>query len=104
VPGPEGSLGKLAAARVLTRTAELALRILGPDAMLDGTDAPAGGAWHHLFLAAPAVHIAGGTDEVQRNIISEQFLGLPRDEHPDRHLPFREVAAGTGTASGARGG
>jgi len=92
-PGVEGSVGKLAAARLLTRTADLAMRVLGPAALLDGSDARDAGAWQHLLLAAPAVRIAGGTDEVQRNLIAEQALGLPREPRPDKDVPFRETVA-----------
>jgi alkylation response protein AidB-like acyl-CoA dehydrogenase len=79
LPGPEGSILKLAVAELGTRQAAAALAVLGGSGMLSGNDSPEGGRWQSAFLAAPAVHIGGGTDEVQRNIIGEKVLGLPKE-------------------------
>jgi alkylation response protein AidB-like acyl-CoA dehydrogenase len=62
--------------------------------MLLDDDAPAGMDWQMRFLHAPSIRIAGGSNEVQRNIIGERVLGLPRDLSPDRTLPFRELSRG----------
>ena len=67
-----------------TRQAELALSLLGARGTLMGD-------WQAAFLGAPAVHIGGGTDEIQRNIIGEQVLGLPREPSADRGVPFRDL-------------
>jgi len=84
IPGVEGSILKLVVATLGSRQAELALQLLGPHATLTGD-------WQAAFLGAPAVHIGGGTDEIQRNIIGEQVLGLPREPAPDRGVPFQEL-------------
>jgi alkylation response protein AidB-like acyl-CoA dehydrogenase len=84
IPGVEGSILKLAVATLGSRQAELALHLLGPHATLTGD-------WQAAFLGAPAVHIGGGTDEIQRNIIGEHVLGLPREPALDRGVPYREL-------------
>ena len=62
---------------------------------LGGADAIAGAPdlrdWILSFLVAPSLRIAGGTDEIQRNIIGERVLGLPGEPRVDRDVPFSEV-------------
>jgi alkylation response protein AidB-like acyl-CoA dehydrogenase len=72
-PAVEGSLMKLCLARIRTKEAELGLRLLGPEGLLRA------GSFQDKFLAAPSLHIAGGSDEIQKNILAERVLGLPRD-------------------------
>ena len=81
-PGPEASIMKLAYAQHLSALTELALDVQGPLATLDGDVLPERGKWSKRFLHSPSLHIAGGTDEVQRNIVGEQVLGLPREPRP----------------------
>jgi alkylation response protein AidB-like acyl-CoA dehydrogenase len=77
-PGPEASVGKLLATDTMARTSEVVRLLLGPELALDS-----GGwgtwAWTEHVLGAPGYRIAGGTDEIQRNILAERVLGLPRD-------------------------
>ena len=63
------------------RLAETALSVLGPVSLLmpGDDDAVDGGRWPRLFLSTRANSIMGGTSEIQRNIIAEHILGLPRE-------------------------
>jgi alkylation response protein AidB-like acyl-CoA dehydrogenase len=75
-PGPEASVAKLAIGRLLKRAADVALTLGGPAAVVDTPDLRE---WTLTFLVAPSLRIAGGSDEVQRNIIGERVLGLPKE-------------------------
>ena len=94
-PGPEVSTGKLAASNIVRALRDTGLAIEGPAGMLMGKDAPLGGMLQFLALFSPAISIAGGTDQVQRNIIGERVLGLPSEPRLDKDLPFRELKVGT---------
>jgi alkylation response protein AidB-like acyl-CoA dehydrogenase len=78
-PGPESSTLKLAWSEVGSNYAELAVDLLGPSGILTGSDAPYGGQLATAYSFAPSFHIGGGTDEVQRSVIGEKVLGLPRE-------------------------
>lgn len=78
VPGVEGSIGKLVWTQNLTRIGDAAARFLGPKILAD-TGEPDTFAWTEHLLGAPGYRIAGGSDEIQRNIIGERGLGLPRE-------------------------
>ncbi len=94
IPGPEGSIGKLAVARLGTRAADVALAIMGGDGMLHRADAEDHGSWQLSLLGNPAMRIAGGSDEIQRNIIGERVLGLPGEPRLDKDIAFKDVVSG----------
>jgi alkylation response protein AidB-like acyl-CoA dehydrogenase len=73
--------------------AETALDILGADGLLWAPDAPEDGRYAELFNFVRCMSIAGGSDEINKNVIGERALGLPREPNPDKGLPFREVLA-----------
>ena len=87
--GPEASTGKLAASHLMRTIRDAMLRLEGPAGTLVGDDAPLNGMAQWMALFSPAISIAGGTDEVQRNIIGERVLGLPPEPRPDKDVPFR---------------
>jgi alkylation response protein AidB-like acyl-CoA dehydrogenase len=79
-PGPGSSLRKLLGAEHEQRVQELGLVMFGPEgAVTDGR----AGRWSQGTLATRCLTIAGGTSEVQRNVIGERILGLPRDPEPE---------------------
>jgi alkylation response protein AidB-like acyl-CoA dehydrogenase len=88
--GPEGSLGKLAASHVARGCARVHTMITGTEAMLTGKESPREGIIAEILVSVPAVSIAGGTDEIQRNIIAERVLELPKEPRFDTG-PFRNV-------------
>jgi alkylation response protein AidB-like acyl-CoA dehydrogenase len=90
-PGPEGSLAKLTGTDIARRSSALHAFLAGPAAMLDGPDSPREGVVAEVIVSVPAGSIAGGTDQIQRNILAERILGLPREPSVDADLPFREV-------------
>ncbi len=89
--GPESSVMKLAMSQHLAETSDLLLEILGPAATLDHGDAPDDAVWQGMFLYQWATRIGGGTDQVQKNIIGEHVLGLPRESAVDKDTPFRDL-------------
>jgi alkylation response protein AidB-like acyl-CoA dehydrogenase len=80
-PGPEGSMGKLLWSQVLTQIGEFLADLLGPRLVAD-TGEWGTYAWSQHVLGAPGFRIAGGSDEIQRTIIAERVLGLPREPRP----------------------
>jgi acyl-CoA dehydrogenase len=90
-PGPSGSIGKLVLAHVVQEACGAALDILGPDGLADAGDGWDAGYWQKAYIEAPYLRIAGGTDEIQRNIIAERVLGLPPEPRSDVDVPFRDL-------------
>jgi alkylation response protein AidB-like acyl-CoA dehydrogenase len=91
MPGPEASVLKLAFSRHMALTGDVVMQIMGADAMLWGEDAPDDARWQDYFLSQYSVRLGGGTDEVQRNVIAERALGLPRDPVSDKDVPWRDL-------------
>ena len=91
---PVMSLGKLAMSRILHEEARLRTAILGAGSLLEGPDHPRAEDANFLTLNAYFTSIGGGTDQIQRNIIGERVLGLPKEPEVDRDVPFREVRGG----------
>ena len=98
LPGPEMSIAKLALTQNMTKTAEFVANVLGPRMVADsgewGTYA-----WGQFVMGIPGMRIAGGSDEVMRNIVGERVLGLPKDAGIDSTTPFRDLKVGTQTKS-----
>jgi alkylation response protein AidB-like acyl-CoA dehydrogenase len=81
LPGPEMSLAKMALTANMIRTCDVLSSILGPSLVAD-TGVWGTYAWSEFVLGVPGLRIAGGTDEVLRNIIGERVLGLPKEPSP----------------------
>lgn len=88
--GPEGSISKLAASEIARLASAVHTSITGIDGMLTGAESPRDGVIAEIFVSVPAVSIAGGTDEIQRNIISERLLDMPKEPRFDTG-PFKDV-------------
>ncbi len=93
-PGPEMSIAKMALTQNLTQTADFVAGVLGPRLIAD-TGEWGTYAWSQFVLGTPGMRIAGGTDEVLRNIVGERVLGLPKDPGIDAKTAFKDLKVGT---------
>src|SRR5450631_4168220 len=94
-PGPEANTAKLLMSRTARLVRDLGPEVLGPEGTIMGPETTGGGIVQEMTLFAPAPSIYGGTDEIQKNIIGERILGLPKEPGPDKLTPFRELRVGT---------
>ena len=92
-PGPGGSLGKLIGTNNMNFARDLSLELIGPGSV--AWDGESGGGWARAALTGLQGGIAGGTNEIQRNIIGDRVLGLPRDIDVSKNVPFSELKVGT---------
>ena len=90
-PGPENSIGKLVSGSMMQDIASFADDLQGAAGVFTGEEADASGYFQALLLSSPSMRIAGGTDEILRNIIAERVLGLPGDIRVDKDVPFNKI-------------
>ncbi|MFI4933484.1 MAG: acyl-CoA dehydrogenase family protein [Caulobacterales bacterium] len=94
-PGPESSIGKVVSASLMQDVANAALELEDEFGLItDPKLAPMKGAFQAALMAAPGMRIAGGTDEILRNIIAERVLGLPQDVRVDKDVAFKDIPTG----------
>jgi alkylation response protein AidB-like acyl-CoA dehydrogenase len=94
LPGPEMSIAKLSLTNNMWRSANFVATVLGPRVQAD-TGEWGTFAWSQFLCGVPGMRVAGGTDEVMKNIVGERVLGLPKDPGIDATTPFRDLRVGT---------
>ncbi len=94
-PGPQSSMGKLVGAAMRQQMAAFALELQGNSgALLDPRYSEDKATWQNAYLGAPGGRIAGGTDEIMRNIIAERVLGMPPESRADKGVAFQDIPTG----------
>ncbi|MQA98528.1 MAG: dehydrogenase [Streptosporangiales bacterium] len=93
-PGSRGSVGKLAGGRIARFLQDVSFQVAGPGALTYEPDDAETKALVTAVLKTPSARIAGGSDEIQRGIIADRVLGLPKEPSVDRDLPFSEIPRG----------
>jgi alkylation response protein AidB-like acyl-CoA dehydrogenase len=94
-PGPENSIGKLVNASMAQEIADYGLDLMDAGGLaMDPELAPLNMLFQEAFLATPGSRIAGGTDEILRNIIAERVLEMPADIRVDKNIPFNQIPTG----------
>ena len=91
-PGPEASITKIVSANKMQDIANFGMDLIDSSSIVP--DQSNGSALQASLLGAPLIKKAGGTDEILRNIIAEQVLGMPQDIRPDKGVPFNEIPSG----------
>ena len=94
-PGPESSIGKIVSGPKLQDLSNFAMELMDEGGIVNDTEhVPLDGAFHMQWFWAAGYRIAGGTDEILRNIVAERVLGLPQDVRVDKGVPFNELPSG----------
>ena len=89
--GGEPNIAKLMMSNLLRLQREVGNEIIGAHGMVMGAETPGKGFVQEVTLFSPGPSIYGGTDQVQRNILGERVLGLPKEPGPDKDTPFRDL-------------
>jgi alkylation response protein AidB-like acyl-CoA dehydrogenase len=91
-PGPESSIGKLVNGTKLQNIAAFAMDLMEQGGILTDPElAPLAAVFQQTLMTSPSMRIAGGSDEIMRDIIAERLLGLPSDVRVDKELPFNQL-------------
>jgi acyl-CoA dehydrogenase len=90
LPGPEMSTAKLALTNNMWALAQFVARVLGPRITAD-TGEWGTYSWNGILLGIPGMRVAGGTDEIMKNIVAERVLGLPKEPGVDSKTPFKDL-------------
>ncbi len=90
-PGPESSISKIVVANTMQDMGAFAADLCEGAGLMDDTDLPNLARFQGSYIGSAGLRIAGGTDEILRNIIAERVLGLPSDIRPDKDIPFSEA-------------
>ncbi|MFI4975074.1 MAG: acyl-CoA dehydrogenase family protein [Caulobacterales bacterium] len=94
-PGPEASIGKVVTAPLMQDVANTAVELEDQFGIIsDESQAPLAAMFQATLMSAPGMRIAGGTDEILRNIIAERVLGLPQDVRLDKDVAFKDIPTG----------
>jgi alkylation response protein AidB-like acyl-CoA dehydrogenase len=101
-PGPIGSIIKLAEPIKVQDMADFALDLLGPGGAEVGSSDELRKLFEEAFIYSAALRIAGGTDEIQHNIVAERVLGMPADFRFDKGIPFLDIPTGPKTGATER--
>lgn len=94
VPGPEASIAKIVVAPRMQELSNFAIELEDMGGIVAGENAPFQAMFQNAYMWAPGLRIAGGTDEILKNIIAERVLGLPADMRADKDLPFNQLPTG----------